>query len=110
MQILINKNGGAYPIIFASLASSLVYIPDIQFLGNIKLGQGGKKMLLGDDVQTWAQNVDSQIQALVAWAKTGLPSVPAAVGSPTGGIAPYPGTPAYNTWQSANLSQNHQLD
>lgn len=104
MQLLINDNGGAYPIIFASLAPSLVYTPAIQFSGKIMLGTGEKKMVLGDPTQTWAQAVDAALSALYAWAATGVAP------GPTGGIAPFPGTPALQAWQTTNLSENHKLD
>ena len=41
---------------------------------------------------------------LLAWAATGVAP------GPEGGIAPFPGTPALQAWQTSNLSQNHQLD
>jgi hypothetical protein len=96
MQLLINENGGAYPIIFASLAASLVYSPDTQFTGKVKLGQGGKKMVLGDDIQTWAQAVDAALTALYAWGASMSPA--------------FPGTPPLQPWQTTILSQNHELD
>jgi hypothetical protein len=96
IQLLINENGGAYPIIFASLAASLVYSPDIQLSGKVKLGQGGKKMMLGDEVQTWAQAVDAALTALYAWGASMSPA--------------FPGTPPLQPWQSTNLSENHELD
>jgi hypothetical protein len=76
----------------------------MQFKGKITLGEGGKKMLLGDDVQTWAKAIDAALTALYSWAATGVPP------GPTGGIAPFPGSPALQAWNNANLSKNHQLD
>lgn len=96
MQLLINDNGGAYPLIFASLASSLVYAPDIQFKGKVKLGAGSKKMALGDELAAWAQKVDAALTALYAWGATVAP--------------PFPATPPLQPWQPTNLSQNHKLD
>lgn len=104
MQLLINDNGGAYPIIIASIAPSLVYGVDMQITGNVVLGQGGKKMVLGDDLATWAQAVDAALQALYAWGATGVAPGPA------GGINPFTGSPALQSWASSNLSQNHSLD
>jgi len=110
MQLLINDNGGAYPIIFASLAATIEYNINLTIDGNFiakgkaTLGAGGKKMVLGDPTQTWAQAVDAALTALYAWAATGVPPGPA------GGITPFPGTPALQPWQTANLSSNHQLD
>jgi hypothetical protein len=97
MQLLINENGGAFPIIFASLATSLVYTPDMQLKGKIKLGEGDKKMVLGDPLQTWAQAMDAWALAIDTWARTVL-------------HPPFPGTPALQTWQTTNLSENHKLD
>lgn len=104
MQLLINDNGGAFPIIIASIAASLVYSPAMQFKGHVKLGEGGKKMVLGDDLATWAQAVDAALQALYTWGATGVAPGPA------GGINPFTGSPALQAWASSNLSQNHVLD
>lgn len=106
MQLLINDNGGAYPIIFASIAPSLVYeLTALQFKANVKLGEGEKKMVLGDDLATWAQKVDAALSALYAWAETGVAPGPA------GGIAPFSGSPALQPWDSSTtLSQKHKLD
>jgi len=104
MQLLINKNGGAFPLIFASLASPIIFKVDMTLLGKMKLGEGTKKMVLGDDLQTWAQAKDAEIAALYTWAKTGVAP------GPTGGIVPFPGTPAETNWNTATLSQNHKLD
>jgi hypothetical protein len=92
IQLLINENGGAFPLIFASLAVSLVYTPDIQFKGKITLGEGGKKMVLGDDLAIWAQSVDSALTTLAAAVGKVLPAIVA------------------STWQTTNLSENHKLD
>lgn len=104
MQMLFNDNGGAFPLIIASLAQMLVYSIAMQITGRVKLGQGGKKMLLGDTVQTWAQAVDAALQALYAWGATGVAP------GPTGGIAPFPGTPALQSWPTDALSTKHELD
>ncbi|MDD5363622.1 MAG: hypothetical protein PHN88_15980 [Ignavibacteria bacterium] len=104
MQLIINKNGGAFPLIFASLASPIIFKVDMQVIGKVKLGQGTKKMVLGNDLQTWAQAKDAEIAALYAWAATGVAP------GPTGGIAPFPGTPAETNWNTATLSENHLLD
>lgn len=104
MQLLINDNGGAYPIIFASIAPSLVYGVNMQITGKVTLGQGGKKMVLGNDLETWAKAVDAALQAIYAWGATGVAPGPA------GGIAPFAGTPALKAWLSSNLSQKHVLD
>jgi hypothetical protein len=103
MQMIFNDNGGAYPIIFASLAQLLIFSVAMQITGKVTLGEGGKKMLLGETVQTWAQGVDAALAALYAWGATGV--VP-----PTGGIAPFPGTPALQAWATDALSENHELD
>lgn len=104
MQMIFNNNGGAFPLIIASLAQILVYSVAMQITGNVKLGQGGKKMLLGETVQTWAQAVDAALQALYAWGATGVAPGPA------GGIAPFSGSPALQAWPTAALSTKHELD
>lgn len=103
MQMIFNDNGGAFPIMFASLAQLLVFSVAMHITGNVTLGEGGKKMLLGETVQTWAQGVDAALNALYAWGATG--SLP-----PSGGIAPFPGTPALQAWDTDALSKNHELD
>ena len=95
-QLLINDNGGAFPLIFASLAGS------IQIGANVTLGQGGKKMVLGDDLAAWAQAVDAALQALYTWGDLGTGS--------SGSIPKFPGVPALQTWEDTNLSENHKLD
>ena len=101
MQMIFNDNGGAFPIRFASLAQQLVFSVAMHITGNVTLGEGGKKMLLGETVQTWAQGVDAALQALYAWGATGAGS---------GGIAPFPGVPALQAWNTDALSKNHELD
>ena len=101
MQMIFNDNGGAYPIIFASLAQLLVFSVAMQITGKVTLGQGGKKMLLGETVQTWAQSVDAALSALYTWGATGAGS---------GGIAPFPQVPALSPWSTDALSKNHTLD
>jgi hypothetical protein len=104
MQMIFNDNGGAFPLIIATLAQTIVYAVAMQITGNVKLGEGGKKMLLGETVQTWAQAVDSALQALYTWGATGVAP------GPTGGIAPFSGSPALQSWDTAALSENHELD
>lgn len=108
MQMIFNDNGGAFPLIIASLEQVLVFsFISLQLKGNVKLGEGGKKMLLGDTVQTWAQSVDAALQALYAWGATGVAP------GPTGGInpfPPFPQSPALPSWPSSALSVKHELD
>ena len=103
-QMIFNDNGGAFPLIIASLAQILVFSIAMQIKGKVTLGQGGKKMVLGDDLQTWAQSIDAAVQALYVWGASGVAP------GPTGGIIPFPGTPTLQPWQASALSQNHQLD
>lgn len=104
MQMIFNDNGGAFPLIIASLAQLIVFSIAMQITGNVTLGQGGKKMLLGDTVQTWAQSVDAALQALYAWGATGVAPGPA------GGINPFSQSPALQSWPTDALSLNHELD
>lgn len=105
-----DDNGGSNPIIIAVFSQLFTTLCDVTIEGDAKikgkteLGDGSKKMVLGDDLATWAQKVDAAIQALYTWGQTGVPPGPA------GGIAPFPGTPAAPLWQSSNLSSNHKLD
>jgi hypothetical protein len=108
MQLLINKNGGAFPLIFASLASPIIFKVDMTLLGKMKLGGGTYKMLLGEELKAWCQAVDNALTALYQWAATGTPA--SGGSSDTGGIPPFPGTPALVAWSDNNLSNNHKLD
>src|SRR4030042_491015 len=59
-----------------------------------------------DDIVLCAESINDfeHISALDAWGATGVPP------GPTGGIAPFPGTPAAPVWEAATLSENHKLD
>ena len=103
-----DNNGGSNPVIIATYAQIFETLCDMIIRGKVTLGQGTKKMVLGDSLEVWAQNVDAAIQALYTWAKTGTPASSGPVD--TGGIPTFLGTPAYTAWSSANLSTNHKLD
>ena len=104
-QMIFNDNGGAFPLIIASLEQMLIFsFMTLQLKGRVKLGDGGKKMLLGDTVQTWAQSVDAALQALYAWGATGVAP------GPTGGINPFSQSPALQSWPTTALSVKHELD
>jgi hypothetical protein len=103
-QLIINDNGGAYPLIFATLASPIVYKIDMTLLGKMILGEGTEPMVLGDSLKAWCQGIDNALSALYQWAATGVAP------GPTGGISPFPGTPALVAWSDDNLSENHKLD
>jgi len=105
---IFDDNGGACPIILATFEQLLTLALDLVVTGKVTLGTGSKKMVLGDDLQTWAQAKDAEIAALYTWAKTGTPPSGGAVD--TGGIAPFPGTPAETNWNAAALSTKHTLD
>jgi hypothetical protein len=93
MQLLINKNGGAFPLIFATLVSPIVYKIDMTLLGKMKLGEGTEPMVLGESLKAWCQAVD-----------TALGIIQAAAGSD------YVPTITASQWQDSNLSENHTLD
>lgn len=99
-----DNNGGANPLIIGTFSDLITTLFDVVIKGNVTLGTGSKKMVLGESLAIWAQNVDAAIQALYAWGATGVAP------GPTGGISPFPGTPAYTVWDNANLSNNHKLD
>jgi len=104
-QMIFNDNGGAFPLIIASLAQILVFsVALTQIKGLVTLGEGGSHMLLGETVQTWAQSVDAAITALYAWGATGVAP------GPTGGINPFPQVPLAPVWPPLALSLKHQLD
>ena len=103
-QQIINKNGGAFPLIFASLASPIIYQIDMTLLGKMTLGEGTYSMLLGENLKAWCEAVDNALTALYNWGATGVAP------GPSGGIAPFPGTPALVPWDDTNMSENHKLD
>lgn len=99
-----DDNGGSCPIIIATFAELFITLLDIVIKGKATLGAGTYKMVLGDPLATWAQAKDAEIAALYAWGATGVAP------GPTGGISPFPGTPAEVNWNANNLSANHKLD
>ena len=99
-----DNNGGSCPVIIATFAELFTTLLDIVIKGKVTLGAGTYKMVLGDPLATWAQAKDAEIAALYAWAATGVAP------GPTGGISPFPGTPAEVNWNANNLSANHKLD
>lgn len=100
-QQRINDPGGATLIIVG------VFSEVVNFAGEVILGEGTYKMVLGEPLGVWAAKVDAAINALYAWGATGLPPG----GAGTGGIAPFPGTPPAPAWVAAdNLSQRNKLD
>ena len=103
-----DDNGGACPIIIAFFSQLMTMDIDLTITGKVILGTGSKKMVLGDDLQTWAQAKDAEIAALYTWAKTGTPPSGGAVD--TGGIPPFLGTPSETNWNTASLSANHKID
>lgn len=107
----VNDPTGANVIIvgvFADILSrdaTLKILKDLYVTGKATLGTGADKMVLGEALAVWAQKVDAALTALYAWGATGVAP------GPTGGIVPFPGTPAAPVWVSGtNLSQNHKLD
>lgn len=77
---------------------------DFNLTGKATLGAGTQKMVLGESLQTTIEAMIAALNALYAWGATGVAP------GPTGGIAPFPGTPPVPTWDSATLSANHKLD
>ena len=59
---------------------------------NLSSKTASEPFVCGNKLQGWAEDVDAAIAELQSWAATGLPSVPAAIGTPTGGIAPLAAT------------------
>jgi hypothetical protein len=102
MQQIINQNGGAFPLIFASLASPIIFKVDMTLLGKLVLGEGTYKMLLGEKMKAWSQAVDNALSALYQWGALGTGA--------SGSIPAFPGTPALVAWSDDNMSDNHLLD
>lgn len=99
-----DDNGGSNPLIIATFAELFTTLLDIVIKGKTTLGTGTDPMVLGNALATWAQAKDAEIAALYVWGATGVAP------GPTGGIAPFPGTPAEVNWNANNLSENHKLD
>lgn len=98
-QQRINNPMGALIIIVG------VFSEIVNFSGEIVLGEGTYKMVLGEKLGAWAAKVDASINALYSWGATGVAP------GPLGGIAPFPGTPTPGAWVNAdNLSQRNKLD
>lgn len=64
LQMIFNDNGGAFPLIFGSLAQMLTYSVDMQIKGKVTLGEGGEKMILGDTIKTEIQKLIDQVKQL----------------------------------------------
>lgn len=65
MQMIFNDNGGAFPLIIASLEQVLVFsLTSMQIKGKVKLGDGGEKMVLGDTIKSQLQKIIDQITQL----------------------------------------------
>lgn len=110
LQNRANRPTGANLIIVAVFASELTYDATMNILGNLNvagkatLGAGTQKMVLGESLQTTIEAMIAALNALYAWGATGVAP------GPTGGIAPFPGTPPVPSWNAATLSANHKLD
>jgi len=96
-----DNNHGSNPLIIATFEQLLTTLCDVVIQGKLTLGEGTKKMVLGEDLQTWSESVDTIITELVTWGKTGAGS---------GGIAPFPDLSPHPSWSNSNLSDNHKLD
>jgi len=109
MQMIFNDNGGAFPLIIASLAQTLVYAIDLQIQGKVKLGDGGKKMVLGDTIKTEVQKMIDQIaqlrQDFASWTPVAQDGGAALKTVITAGFAAKPDADL-----SEILSDNHELD
>ena len=106
-QQLINKNMGAFPLIFASLASPIIYQVDFTLLGKMVLGEGTYKMVLGDALEDWLINtlktyIDSHVHVYQGTAVVG------GVSGTSAGTTNAPLPPL--TAPTGILSENHTLD
>ena len=110
MQMIFNDNGGAYPLIIASLEQVLVFsLSTLQIKGKVKLGDGGKKMVLGDTIKTEVQKMIDQItqlrQDFASWTPVAQDGGAALKTVITAGFAMKPDADL-----SEILSDNHELD
>ncbi len=101
-QQRINDPMGAYLVIVGTFAEI------VNFSGEVVLGAGTYKMVLGEKLGAWAAKVDASINALYSY----LQSVQAPPGVLGGPLVPvFPGTPTPGAWVNAdNLSQRNKLD
>lgn len=88
-----DNNRGANPVIVATFAELITTLYNLVVKGNLTLGEGTYKMVLGDLLGTWAQSVD---QALTI--------IQGAAGSD------YVPTITASEWSEDNLSSKHTLD
>lgn len=109
IQMIFNDNGGAFPLIIASLAQVLVYAIDMQIKGKVKLGDGGKKMVLGDTAKTEIQKLIDQIKQLRQDFSTWTP-VPQDGGAALKAVISAGFALKPDADLSEILSNNHELD
>lgn len=93
-----DNNGGANPLIIATFAElfttlcNMVIKGTLNVNGKTTLGEGTYKMVLGDQLATWAKSVDTALSTLAGAAGGVVPAIVASV------------------WADSNLSANNKLD
>lgn len=101
-QQRINNPMGAYLVIVGTFAEI------VNFSGEVVLGAGTYKMVLGEKLGAWAAKVDASINALYNYLQS-VQAPPGALGGPL--VPVFPGTPTPGAWVNAdNLSQRNKLD
>jgi len=110
MQMIFNDNGGAYPLIIASLEQVLVFsLSTLQIKGKVKLGDGTDKMILGDTLKTEIQKIIDQLtqlrQDFSTWSVTPNDGGLALKTAVSAGFATKPDADLSNV-----LSDSHTLD
>lgn len=110
MQMIFNDNGGAFPLIIASLEQVLVFsLSTLQIKGKVKLGDGTDKMILGDTLKTEIQKMIDQItqlrQDFTSWIVNPQDGGQALKTAVTSGFVTKPDADLSNV-----LSDNHTLD
>lgn len=101
-QQRINDPGGATLIIVG------VFSEVVNFSGEVILGEGTYKMVLGEPLGVWAAKVDAAISALYSYLQS-VQAPPGALGGPL--VPVFLGTPTPPAWIAAdNLSQRNKLD
>lgn len=101
-QQRINDPMGSYLIIVGTFAEI------VNFSGEIVLGAGTYKMVLGEKLGAWAAKVDASINSLYSYLQS-VEAPPGALGGPL--VPVFTGTPTPGAWVNAdNLSQRNKLD
>jgi hypothetical protein len=84
-------------------ASAFENVGAFTITGSLKVGDGSQKMVRGDDLQAFCEDVLDVLQQVVTWAGTGVAP------GPTGGIAPLTGV-VVPSFPADVLSETNSLE